>query len=283
MPQWICHRGLFASAALLTACLRADQASSSPVQRPISINVDMTDAGRKMPPVTVEHPAYYFPKVNGYIERGQRVAGEVPPNQSDMIHQIAVVLANQGYFPTRQVPVDPKAAPGGAVKLVPAPTLLLVFNWGYLNPSTASTSTDVTDETPPTVMNRDQMIALVAGKGADNLQPNFMDYEDMMQATNDDRYFVIVIAYDFDAYLRYHKKVELWVTRISVASPGLTMADVMPQLVVAGGPYFGHETYKPVTIEGPTGKVEMSQPVVKEYISPNASAASTPPPPGKKQ
>jgi hypothetical protein len=284
MPHRIFYRGLFILAVLLPAGLRADQPAPKQILRPININVDMTDAGRKMPPVTLDHPAYYFPKVNGYIERGQRVADEVPPNESDMIRQIAVVLANQGYFPTHQVPVDPKAPPGGAVKLVPAPTFLLVFNWGYLNPSTVSTAADVTDETPPTVLNRDRMIALVAGKGADNLQPNFSDYEDMMQATNDNRYFVIVIAYDFDAYISHHKKVQLWVTRISVASPGLTMADVMPQLVVAGGPYYGHETHKPVMIQGPAVNVEIGESVLKEYINPKSSPAPVPaPPPDKKQ
>lgn len=57
----------------------------------------------------------------------------------------------------------------------------------------------------------------------------------------EDRYFVVLMAYDYQ-YLRKEKAKRLrWVTRLSVRSPGNNFLDAIHTLTVAGGEVFGQQ------------------------------------------
>jgi len=117
------------------------------------------------------------------------------------------------------------------------------------------------------MMNRPQMLGLVAGNTLGNIGLDF-EREEIIQATDDDRYFVVLSAYDFKVYQKSHKKVLLWQAKMSIPSNHVTMDEVIPALIKAGGPMFGRETIRPQQLIlplTPEGKVEVGTPTVKDY------------------
>ncbi|HVZ63030.1 MAG TPA: hypothetical protein VG936_00465 [Lacunisphaera sp.] len=61
----------------------------------------------------------------------------------------------------------------------------------------------------------------------------------MNMELNEERYFVILMAYDNRFLLKEHKAKLLWVTRLSVRSPGNNFTESLPALAQAGGQVFG--------------------------------------------
>jgi len=222
----------------------------------ITVISDISKEGRVIIHPTSKNPCYYLPIVGGYKELGSLVKGEKKPNQKEIIHSLAVELAKQGYFVVN--------------KNTPPPNIILVFYWGYINPDIvdlgAPTDPDSTSPTQ-TFLNQDQMLALVGGSTLKNLDLNF-EKEEVMQAAEDDRYFLSVQAYDYTNYSKNHKKVILWHSKVSIPTANVDLGQMMPALIKAGGPLFGVETIKPKIISTPImheGKVEIGTPTVKEY------------------
>jgi hypothetical protein len=156
------------------------------------------------------------------------------------------------------------------------PSLLLVFYWGYMNPQITEFGTP--DDSQKVFFNQREMVALLGGQTLGNLDLDF-EREAVMQGAEDDRYFVVVSAYDFAAARQQHKKILLWQARMSTPSGGVTMAEVIPALITAGGPQFGHESLRPVWVTAPVareGKVDVGTPTVKEYLEPNTVAPAEP-------
>jgi hypothetical protein len=233
-----------------------------PTHTPVDVVVDFTPEGRKLAHPDGAHRAYYLPVVFGFKEWGAVVAGEKRPNERDLIHLVAAQLANQGYFV-----MDP--AHGHP------PSLILAIHYGCLNPE--NDDMDPTDTTgmSKVFFNEREMLALVAGNTLQNLDLSF-EREDVMQAAEEDRYFVALTAFDFEAFAKGRHKVPLWQAKMSVPSAGISgFADVMEALVKAGGPFLGRETLRPKMILAPVtpeGRVEIGTPTVKDY-----SDAPTPP------
>jgi hypothetical protein len=232
-----------------------------PTDTNVNVIVDMTDEGKKVAPPTREKPAFYYPVVAGYREEGAIVAGEKKPPDNPVSHLLAKALAAQNYYVvgTR----------------TPAPTLLLVFHWGYMNPQ-IDESLDP-DNPQKTFWNEREMLALVAGNTLKNVSQFGFEREDILQAARDERYFVIVSAYDFKAATG-KKKVLLWRAKMSTPSTSVSLAEVIPAMITAGGPRFGRETRLPESVTAAIakeGKVEIGTPtVVKD--------PATPEPPKKK-
>lgn len=61
----------------------------------------------------------------------------------------------------------------------------------------------------------------------------------MNMELNEERYFVVLMAYDNRLLLKEHKAKLLWVTRLSVRSPGNNFTESLPALAQAGGQVFG--------------------------------------------
>ena len=100
----------------------------APKEADVNVVVDLTDAGRKIAPPTKEKPAFYYPVLAGYREAGSLVAGEKTPPPNNVAKLLAKALAAQHYYVM------------GAK--TPAPTLILVFHWGYMNPQIDDTGDD---------------------------------------------------------------------------------------------------------------------------------------------
>lgn len=220
----------------------------APKDTDVNVVVDMTEAGRAVSPPTKEKPAFYYPVLAGYREAGSLVAGEKSPPPAPVAKLLAKALATQNYYVV------------GAQ--TPAPTLLLVFHWGYMNPQID----DLGDAENPQQQfwNQREMLALVAGNTLKNIGVFDFKRDDVLQAARDERYFVLISAYDFAAAKEKKKKL-LWQAKLSTPSNGVSLAEVLPGMISAGGPHFGRETKLPAMVNAPIakeGKVEIGTPTI---------------------
>jgi hypothetical protein len=71
----------------------------------------------------------------------------------------------------------------------------------------------------------------------------------IFEAAGDERYFILVSAYDYAVYAKEGAKRLLWRTQMSVPSHGLVPEQAWPMLVAAGAPLFGRDTPLPRRIE----------------------------------
>jgi len=235
---------------LLALLLPLVGSAASPVAE-VNVNVDLTKEGRKIPRPTPAQPTYYAPLAGGFHEEGDLMAGTTPPPQDFVLSQLSKALAAQGYLP--------------ASAQTPAPTVLLVFHWGSLNPDIMRTPFGTM------LLNEKKMTALVAGNTVENLNP-FSERQDALRAEYQDRYFVMVSAYDYAAATQ-RKKIPLWRAKMSMPSHHVSLVDAVPVLIASGAPLLGRDTLRPVWVTKPLerqGTVNLGELNVEEYAQPTA-------------
>jgi len=81
--------------------------------------------------------------------------------------------------------------------------------------------------------------------------------QDIVTELEDQRYFVVLMAYDFDALWKHQKHRLLWVTRLSVRARGTNFTVALPAMVRQAGKYFGADTHGLVRDPLPLGRVEV--------------------------
>jgi len=248
-PHWI-----------LVATLLSPLAARAERTAEVDVVVDMTPEGHRVDPPTAAHPAYYYPILGGYQTLGAVVAGEPPPpSPLEVAHLVAVELARQGYFASKAQTVR------NHLVLDPPPTLVIAVHWGCLNPVNQDLGSPI--DPNPVTFNQDDMMALVGGDTLNNLDLNF-EREGVIQAAEQNRYFVVLTAFDLRAYQKTHRRIKLWQAKMSVPSNAVTLDAVLPTLVKAGGPFFGRETVRPKMLIAPVlpeARVEIGTPTVKDY------------------
>lgn len=223
----------------------------TPLPPQVIVVGDVTPMGKKLPPPDAGHPVYYFPLVVGYQEKGAAYAGEKQPAKDAVSHALAIALARQHYF---------------VMSARHPPDQLLVFWWGSMNPEIQDFGSN--DPTERVFFNEREMLALVGAYKADRVAR--WDTESLLTAARDDRYFVLVMAFDFAA-ARQHQKKLLWMVKMSTEAAGTDLPTVIPALVASGGPAFGRDT-SPVWIDSSQaqkdGTVKIGPIEVKDYLPP---------------
>jgi hypothetical protein len=117
--------------------------------------------------------------------------------------------------------------------------------------------------------------------GGDSIQDLLLGFgrEQIMHEAEQNRYFVVVTAFDYHAARKSHQRVQLWQAKMSVPTNGVTLTEVLPAMVRAGGPLFGRETKQPQTLFvplAPAGKVEIGSPTVTDdQEAPHAAVSQT--------
>ena len=199
--------------------------------RAVSVAAQMTADGRKVTPPTKESPTYYFPTVAGYSADGAPMAGEKEPPQVPILQKLAVELANQNYFV--------------ATEKTPAATVLLVFNWGFVNPPPESGEVF---EVPRTLQEEQQADRAAnpprgTGLAIAGLTNSAVVENDQVGSRVQDqsRYLVVVTAYDYAIFASKKKKVQLWKTIMSVPMAGTSLVESFPRMISEGAPMFGRE------------------------------------------
>lgn len=232
----------------------------------VSANAELTEAGRKIPTPAPGHPVYYVPMILGWHEEGALVAGEEPPKRAAILREVGQALGKEGYLLQA-------LRPGGNATL---PSLVITVEWGYINPvithegamnqTTGDGGTmavagmrDDPTQRESTQLNQREMVTLVAGS-AISRQAHFSeaDWQRLNEAFAEDRYYIIVSAYDFAASLK-GEQVLFWRTRMSTPRQGVWMNDVVAALVAGGASLFGRQTDVPTwqNFRVREGRVEM--------------------------
>ena len=244
--------------ALMLAALPRVRAEKPP-QTEINLVVDMTPEGRKITRPDAQHPQYYFPWVGGFVEEGASIAGEPPPPpKRQVVREIAKMLASQGYLLGTNVH---------------PPTMIVNLHWGSMN-ADADTIADDDPDNPqsPTFFNQRRMIALVAGNTDMNID-TAMERTEVYQKISEDRFFVVIDAYDFQTFMKSRKKVLLWRAKVSVPSTGLAFSSVLKDMLDATAPQLGIESkhIKTVIKDLPIGHVTVGP---TEEVPDNGPATS---------
>lgn len=202
----------------------------------MTVVAEQADPAAKSMLPTAGQPVYYVAYDGGYIEAGDPIAGEKPPPAGAVAQALNTTLASQHYLPATAQS---------------APSLLLVYYWGLLNRDSYQIRNSF--RLQPNLKAR---IALVAPKKyAERIEQDLLDRRqplpvhvpildpmerDLLQLIGDNRYFVIVSAYDFASVAHGAAKL-LWRVRLSTRSAGVSMAQALPTLIRGGGSYFGRE------------------------------------------
>ncbi|HZP59935.1 MAG TPA: hypothetical protein VFB27_06380, partial [Opitutaceae bacterium] len=161
----------------------------------------VTEAGKKMIPPTADHPASCLLVAGGYREEGELVAGEKPPPADKVDQLVRQALAAANY---RGLTKDSKEI-----------DYIIVYHWGYMNPEMVENGGNTI------IFNQANMLALVAGASFDRMNPGFSDYNDTIQAMEEDRYFLVISAYSPGAYFKHNRQKKLlWRAQMSLHSLG---------------------------------------------------------------
>jgi hypothetical protein len=84
--------------------------------------------------------------------------------------------------------------------------------------------------------------------------------DDLMSEIEQNRYFVILMAYDFQALWKQKRHRLVWVTRMSVRERGGDFARLLPSMVAYSSQFFGMDTSGLVRRPLPEGHVEIGEP-----------------------
>ncbi|HVS53507.1 MAG TPA: hypothetical protein VHD62_14225 [Opitutaceae bacterium] len=266
----------------------------------LTVITEMTDEGKKLPPVSPDKPAYYETFSLGFHQLGDAPANEHTLKQDDIEKYLIRSLATNGYLRAER-PQKP-------------PSLLILYTWGSHN-----MLTEGDDENPALSGNQIarnilDRAALVGGaKFAKELLELFQEADDQSTAANatvapsgqpvmtpemvafanpvnlfkmrsakneflldqaaSDVYYVVASAYDY-ASATTDKKILLWRTRMTVAAPGVSQEQSLPTLVLSAAPYFGKDMPEAETLSKRTmreGNVEIGTPTVVETATPEAA------------
>jgi len=275
-------RILLKSAVLLALCVSVMGTARADRSRDVIVYSYVTEAGQKLTPPTADHPATYLLIPGGYVEEGDKVAGEKTIAREKVNQFVRNALAAAHYQGVNIKKMDVFQGELGA-KFPPSYNparddskqldYIIVYHWGYQNPEAVDLGSDMSDESQAAnrlVFNQAQMIALVAGGSFDKLTPGFSDYNDIIQAANENRYLVVISAFSPGAYLNHNRQKKLlWRAQMSLNSDGTTQEESMPALVSASVPYLGRATDIPQQVNESldrSSQVIIGSPEVKEYL-----------------
>jgi hypothetical protein len=294
-------------AGALAAVGRADPSPDTPLKRlnrfslaprsaqadpllDITVMTDVTDAGKKLPKVTKDHPVFYLAHSEGFKELGEGVPTGETLGEEDMGRFLRTSLADAGYR---------EAGPA-----TPAPSQVILYSWGlyskqidYGQGITALDTKEMFERA--SIIGGDEFarkllkmlqwksVAGASTTGKRNKTSNIADpmytyqleggrnHELMLEMADNDIYYVIASAYDYAAF-RQHQPVLLWRTRMAILAEGVTQPQVLPTMVLGASPYFGKQTRGDPTIltRHAVGQVEVGPVQVVSFGTPTEAPAA---------
>jgi hypothetical protein len=255
----------------------------------MTVITEMTDAGKRLAPVTPDHPAYFVGQSAGY-----HVQGDGPDNQKLPPAGLLEALLRKSLAANGYLPAKPPGQP---------PSLLVVYSWGAHYALHPENDDSISGEM--VARNTLERALLIGGqKFATQMQQLFAQEDAVAQAASqppapggqsilgpeqmammdpvhlyrlksprndslveqmiDDLYYVVASAYDYAAAAHGERRL-LWRTRMTVDAKGVALADTLPTLVASASAYFGREMDEPEALYKRTindGQVEVGTPTV---------------------
>jgi hypothetical protein len=203
---------------------------------------------------------------------------------ADLTHSLALSLAKQNYFPSTDMPSTDILimVHWGTTQIFDDPQK--TFNTDAVNTASAAYSAGLAagQTTDPGDLNAalDQQSAANADtagviernavllgykRSLDKERHKAMSSTDEMTMSLDlaeERYFIVLMACDFQRMKKDHRSSVLWGTRLSVRSPGNNFTEAMPALVTAGADVFGRQLDDLVRVKvplQPRGQVKLHE------------------------
>jgi hypothetical protein len=229
-------------------------------------------------------PETYIFLEGKYMGGSAADASERKVTFTDITQLLAVSLTKQNYFPTRDT-----AAANILIRIYWGTTLIYEDpqreqNIAAVNTALAGAQQAVADgnladpgELKSALAQQDGAIGGVEGALARNAallgykrsldkegqrMMASVEEQTMRMELSEDRYFVVLMAYDYQ-YMKKEKKPKLlWVTRLSMRGPGNNFLEAFPALTLAGGQVYGQnlEGMKRVKVsELPSGNVKLGE------------------------
>lgn len=205
---------------------------------------------------------------NGYTRR-LRPDGSVEPEtyalgEGTVDHAIHdKSLDRVGFTGIARTLVPALAAQGYVTKQDPAHTqLLIVVHWGISSPETVIESMKAGRDAQQTEMireaenNRSARLLGYAEEMARKpfstwggltrdfsaIRSAYRDYFDLLEDVEKSRYYVVLVAYDFQKLWKERRREVLWVTRCSIRSYQHLFDTAMPSLVEKATPFLGRDS-----------------------------------------
>jgi len=85
-------------------------------------------------------------------------------------------------------------------------------------------------------------------------------FNELVREIEEDRYFVVMMAYDFQKLWKDKKRKLLWVTRISIRQRGNDFGKMLPAMMQYASEYFGRDSHGLLRREIREGHVEVGEP-----------------------
>lgn len=269
----------------------------------LTVITEMTEAGKKLPPVSPAKPAYFLAQSGGMRAMGSTSGNEKSLSPEQVEKALTRALAANGYLPA-----SPPAT---------QPALLVTFVWGSHNLLVEGDADNPTLSGNQVARNLLDRAALVGGeKFARELLDLFTQADAMALANPPPRvdpsgsvpgiapvlgaaqmefanpvnlfkqrsvkneflvdqaaadvYYVVASAYDYAA-IGKKQRILLWRTRMTVAAQGVSQEQTLPTLIATAAPYFGKDMPEPEVLHRRAvrdGNVEVGVPTVVEPAAP---------------
>jgi len=220
-----------------------------------TVITEMTDAGKKLPLVTPDDPAYYIAFSAGFRQIGDTYYGEKTLTPDSVERILAKALTTNGYQPA---------------DATHRPSLLVIYSWGSHNRERQTES--------PTEIEGNLLdsAALVGGDSFAQKMQQMIQMTDEMAGPPDmvafanpinlyrlastkhnfmldqaagDMYFVVASAYDYQSAAS-NQRVLVWRSRMTVSSTGVNQQETLPKLILTAAPYFGRDMPEPEIFTG---------------------------------
>lgn len=257
-----------------TATAGESEVSSGPK---IDFNV-VAESNRPETAPTAERPAYYVLHDAGYVEKGDPLGNDNPPAAAAVVGALRKALASAHYLPAG----DGRPA-----------ALLLISHWGTLRRDSMAIAG--LQELDPNLRAR---IGLVSTRAfAERIERELLDRKiqrllrapmrfpstlsfaerDVLDLTRDDRYFVVLAAFDYQAATRKEIK-PLWRVKLSTRNVGASMGEAIAALARAGKGWYGRNEPEPKQERiplFPAGAVRVGEATVVDDTSAGASSSTS--------
>lgn len=237
----------------------------------VTVATEMTDAGRRFVRPTPEHPIYYIEVYRAFDDQGKPWGSADPedaplPALESVKSVVEQSLSKQDYFPA-VVKVTTAAGSGQSRQaLAGQPSLILNIRWGYVKPQSslgpeAATPTDRMNDILQFAGGNLQDTFTIDLIGSKDYPPKFAELNSAIYIP---RYYIIIDAYDYQAYASKAKRPLLWRTKMSVLADSLsvTFSGTLQPMLAVGGPAFGQDLHYPIHKIMPEGTVIIGKPVV---------------------
>ncbi|HEY4988948.1 MAG TPA: hypothetical protein VII09_04030 [Opitutaceae bacterium] len=122
--------------------------------------------------------------------------------------------------------------------------------------NTANWERDQSDMRNARLLGYDEALSETGGGGPNALS---LRRDDLINEIEDSRYFIVLMAYDYQALWKHKKHKLLWVTRFSIRERGADFSKVFPSMAAYASQFFGQDSHGLLRQPLPEGNVEIGE------------------------